>query len=199
MRRSEFLVTDPGLISQVLSESESGCVAMVDVDGGPYATEVNLLWFEGNLWFHSGLAGNKIQCLKQNPEVFISVVVPSSFVPSYATDAEKPCNATQFFRSVHIKGCARFITDMDTKIRVMEGFMAKMQPEGGHRPMKDFGKALAGTALVQITPENIVGKFKFGQNLSAEKRAGLIKTLESSSDPRSQEALKWISGLSNLR
>jgi len=196
MRRSEFLVTDPKLINPVLESAESGCVAMIDTDGSPYATQVNLMWFDRSLWFHSSNQGKKIQLIRSNPEVFVSVVLASSFVPSYATDPDKPCNATQFFRSVHLKGKAYLVDDLETKILVMQGMMQKMQPEGRHMPMQDAHKSLGAMALVQLKPEEITGKFKFGQNLSGSKKEGLIKTLQKSKDPRAQEALSWIKNLS---
>ncbi|OGG94254.1 MAG: hypothetical protein A2527_04975 [Candidatus Lambdaproteobacteria bacterium RIFOXYD2_FULL_50_16] len=195
MRRVEFLVTDPALIGAVFEEAESGCLGLIDETGAPYQTQVNLVWAQGALWFHSGPLGTKIKLIKACPKVHVSVVLASSFVPSYATDPQKPCSATQFFRSVHVKGEAQLVEDLGLKAQILGLLMQKLQPEGGYQPLEQYPSALRSVALVQIIPQEITGKFKFGQNLTAQKRQDLIKTLQESADPRAQEALAWINRL----
>jgi len=195
MRRSEFKIEDKNLIESFLNKAESGTVAMVSKNGEPYATQVNLVWFDNAIWFHSGLTGTKMSILKQSPKVHISVVEESCFIPSYATSSEDPCNATQFFRSVHIKGIAEIIHDLDLKAQVLSSLMTKMQPEGKHRSLSESKKGLLGTALIKILKKEITAKFKFGQNLTSQKRASLLDTLNESTDPRAKSALEWIKKL----
>ena len=61
--------------------------------------------------------------------------------------------------------------------------MEKLQPEGGHEQITAgselYKKALASTAVVAIEIESMIGKFKFGQNLTEKMREKVIQDLKS--------------------
>ena len=197
MRRSEFHVKDPQLIEHLLEEAEHlhlGCLAP---DGFPYVTAVNYAWVNQKVYIHSSLKGQKVSFIQQNNKVYLSLAEPFAFIPSWATDPDVACGATQFFQSVHIKGTALLVQDLDLKAAVMASMMKKMQPEGRHLDLSDpkHRAPLKGMALIEVTPEMISAKFKFGQNLKGKKRESVIAALEKSTDPRAQQTLLWIESL----
>ncbi|MDT8448058.1 MAG: pyridoxamine 5'-phosphate oxidase family protein [bacterium] len=199
MRRAEFKIEDPQLIQEFLDQAESLHLGTLDASGAPYVTAVNFVSFGGDLYFHSGPAGTKMANLRRDARVFLSLAEEFAFIPSYATQDEEACAATQFFRSVHLKGLAEEVADLAQKAQVLSALMAKMQPEGRHRPLLSddpfYQKALKGTALVKVVAQEVSAKFKFGQHLNPETRARLIKSLESSKDRRAQSTLAWMRAL----
>ena len=190
MRRNEFQITDQKHHDKILASCDFGQLAMVDKGNQPYQIPLNYLHHENSIFFHSSVTGKKIDCLQVNSEVVFSVLVPLSLIPSYFTDPNQACNATQFFLSLSVKGKAEFITDPSQKQRVMTAMMQRLQPEGGHRPISE--KQVKGMALIELPTEGITAKFKLGQNLSPEKFEVLIKKLEERGSELDLQTVYWM-------
>lgn len=197
MRRAEFEISDPALIEAFLTQAQSLTLATVGPDGAPYATSVNFIYRQDRFYLHSAPRGRKMENLRAQPKVFLNCAEEFAFIPSYATDPEAACAATHFFRSVHVRGLALEVEDLGLKARVLGALMAKMQPEGGHLPLDQpqFEAALRGTALVEVEPLELSAKFKFGQHLSAPKRAQVLAALERSEDRRAANTAEWVRAL----
>lgn len=202
MRRAEFLIQSPALLETFLAEVDCLHLGTLDEQGGPYVTAVNFVFAQGKFYFHSSLRGRKMENLRRFAPVYLSVAQEFSFIPSYATHPQEACGATQFFRSVHVAGTAVELENLETKTRALNALMAKMQPEGGYQPLSPLDpnhqKALKATAVVEITPVSITGKFKFGQNLKGERRLAVLDSLRHSPDPRAASTLAWMESLGEV-
>ncbi|MNI84708.1 hypothetical protein D3C73_1416350 [compost metagenome] len=88
------------------------------------------------------------------------------------------------------------VEELTEKAAVMSLFMQKLQPEGGYVPITadnpKYRPRLKGVALVRIVPEELTAKFKFGQNLKEEERAGVTQGLAGRNGPRDAETLDMM-------
>ena len=125
------------------------------------------------IYFHGKRGGRKMEAIRHNPEVFVSIVELGSLIPSYFSSEEGlACPATQFFASLEIEGSAQELHSSNEKARALEKLMQKYQPEGNYLPLNNeprYAKALEATAVVEIVIEQIRPKVKYGQKLPAER------------------------------
>jgi hypothetical protein len=96
----------------LLERMPVGRLAVTTADG-PYAVAVNYLFFEGDIYFHSGREGRKIEALRADPRLCFLVDDPGPQVLS-----ERGCGITQIYESVVCFGRAEFVEDHAEKRRI---------------------------------------------------------------------------------
>jgi nitroimidazol reductase NimA-like FMN-containing flavoprotein (pyridoxamine 5'-phosphate oxidase superfamily) len=182
MRRKEFAVEEAREIEEFLAEMTFGYLATVGEDGWPHIKALNFVYVDGAVYFHGSKAGEKMKDIQADNRVTFSVAKEYALIPSYLSHPKLACPATQFFKSVTVRGTAHLVEDLEEKARVFAAFMQKLQPEGGYAPFDpadaEYASNLRATALVKIEVEDLQAKFKFGQNLSKERREQVIAGLE---------------------
>lgn len=182
MRRREFEVTDPNELNVVLGAIDWGTLALITPAGTPLQVPLNFVHLEGQLYFHGSPAGEKVATLKQNSAASFLVVDAHALLPSTFFDSENACPATQFFKSVLVKGQVRLVQDLGEKARALQALMAKLQPQGGYDPIASenprYQAALRGVAVIAMSMTSVSGKWKLGQNLSPELANGIMEKLE---------------------
>ncbi len=180
-----FEITDKKTVEALLKEADYGTLALFD--GVPYSVPVNFVYFEGAICFHGSKKGRKASALAAHPRISMSIVEPFSVIPSYfSSDEGLACPATHFFKSVIIEGEASVIEEPMEKGRVMKALMEKLQPEGKYKDFSDpaYETMLGATAVFKISIDEMRAKFKFGQHLSDERFAMIIRHLEERGDER---------------
>lgn len=197
MRRNEFAITDSRQIEAFLMEQRWGVLSLHGDDGYPYAVPLNYLYAENRIYFHSAPAGRKLDLLRDDdPPVQFTVVKEYAYIPSYASGAEMACSASQFFKSVLIRGRAVAIEALPEKIAILEGLMRAFQPEGQYQPLapesESYRRMAAGTGLFMIQPEQISAKFKFGQHLPDEVFQRVTQYLQERGTPLDQETVQMM-------
>lgn len=180
MRRSEFEVTDKAAFEALLAKCEYGTLSLID-DDEPYGVPVNFVWHCGAVCFHGSREGRKAEIIKKNPKAAFSIVKPYSLIPSYFSDTRAACPATQFFASVHIAGSVEIVENDAEKCAILNAMMQKLQPEGKYETIDAanpiYTKMVSQTAIWKLTPSSKSMKVKAGQNLSDERKEGIIKQL----------------------
>ena len=175
-----FEVTDRSVINALLDSAEYGTLGLC-VEEIPYAVPVNFVRIGEAIFFHGALANKKMKMLSRNPNVSFSVVEHFALIDSDFSSTEGlACPATQFFKSVSIRGRASVVEGREEKATVLEALMQKLQPKGGYRPFHEnaYDKALKSTAVVRVDIGSLSCKFKFGQHLSDERFDMILKHLE---------------------
>jgi len=199
MRRSELEITDTEELEALLKAGSWGMVSLHSDEEWPYAVPMNYVYTNGIVALHSAPSGKRFELLGKNPRVQFTVVKEDSLIPSYALGGDIACPATQFFRSVMLWGEARFVSDLAEKADLLQAFMQRLQPEGGHRvisPTDEQYKAmLKHVCVIAIKHEKMTGKFKFGQNLSDENAGKLIRFLQGRALPGDAGTIKWMEKL----
>jgi hypothetical protein len=182
MRRKEFEIKDPNGLRPILDAIEWGVLALVTPQGTPLQVPLNFVRVDSQLYFHGSPVGEKITTLRQNSAASFLVVDPHALLPSTFFDPENACPATQFFKSVLVKGRVRLVEDLGEKARALQALMTKLQPEGGYEPIAAasprYQAALRGDAVIALSMDSLTGKFKLGQNLSQALADRIMEKLE---------------------
>ena len=187
MRRQDCEITEPEEQLAVLARAEWGTLGLVSAQGAPVLVPLNFVLHEGRIIFHGAHAGEKCGLLREGPQASFLVVEAYAQVPSYAFDPVNACPATQYFKSVLVKGRVEELRDPVQKAGALEALMRKLQPEGGYEPIRAESPAyqtrLQGVAVFALTCGEVTGKFKLGQKLSAEARGRVEAALEARGCP----------------
>lgn len=198
MRRKDFQELDRQSIEELLDAATHGFLSFVRPEGTPGIVAVNFVRVGPVIYFHGSPEGEKMRSLAANPEVALMVAGAMSLVPSYFTNSELACPASQFYRAVIVRGCVRIVEDHAEKAAVLQALMEKLQPEGGHAPIRAtdsrYRRQLATTAVVALPMEQVSAKFKLGQNLPRNKRASIARQLAERGGPSDAETATAMLG-----
>lgn len=147
MRRFKQLLPDEDAMS-ILRNGSNGVLSLSDPDGGVYGVPVSYACDgDGHVYFHSALAGHKIDCIKADPRCSFCVVGQDRIVPD---------EFTSYFRSVIVKGKMSRVTDHD---EIMKGLLLlcdKYSP--GVDPESEISKCLNHVAVLRLDIESMTGK-----------------------------------------
>jgi nitroimidazol reductase NimA-like FMN-containing flavoprotein (pyridoxamine 5'-phosphate oxidase superfamily) len=194
MRRKEFEVSEPELTEGFLAERNDGVLTFVGSDGWPKAVPLNYVYKDGAIYFHGSKQGEKMKGLHGDPRAEFVVYEAHAFIPSYFSDPYLACPATVYFRSVRIRGLVSQVEDSAEKSTALAALLNNMQPEGGHAPIdaedQRYSASLRGVAVLRLDPEEMTGKFKFGQNLSEQRREQVVRSLEQRGLPGDADTIK---------
>jgi len=193
MRRQEFEMTDKREIEAFLEEASFGFLSAIRPDGRPGITPLNFVYTDGAVYFHGSRIGEKMESVRRNPHVAFAVAKEYAIIPSYFTDPAMACPASAWFKSVIITGRIEAVEDPAEKASALEALMRKLQPEGGYDPIRPddprYAPRLQGVAVLKLVPDAISAKFKFGQNLTDEKRSQVSAGLTDRGLPLDRETL----------
>ena len=199
MRRKEFEVTDQTRMEEVLRSAEIGTLAVNGPDGWPRVTALNFA-YDGRILWHGAVAGERFECLKQDPRASFFAVSMQSYLPSHFLLEDNATGSSVAFKSVAVRGRCQFIEGPEEKCAVLNLLMEKYQPEGRYRRLtpedERYKKVLRATGVFALVPETMTGKFKFAQQKSEEDRRRIAEKLRergTASDLRvAEEMIKTI-------
>ncbi|MDF2924953.1 MAG: flavin-nucleotide-binding protein [Paenibacillaceae bacterium] len=196
MRRNEFNVEEQEEIKAFLQEMSFGYLATAGADGWPHLTPLNYVYVNGHIYFHGSHKGSKMKEIAASGKVAFAVAKEYAIIPSYYTDPAMACPASAFFKSVHIRGMAEAVSDLQEKAEVLSALMEKLQPEGGYDPITPddsrYMRELKAVAVVRVTIDELTAKFKFGQNMAAEHRDSVVAGLQERGRPDDQETAELM-------
>jgi hypothetical protein len=152
MRRYKKEITDPAAIRELLNTAQVGRLGTVRADGSPMIKPLNFVYEEGRIYFHTALAGEKMEDIRRDGRVVFEVDQPIA----YARGGPDPCSAKSLYKSVIIKGRASVCEDREEKLHALKCLMEKFEPEGGHGDFPE--EKLAITGVVRIDILEITGK-----------------------------------------
>ncbi len=109
MRRKEKEIKDKNDIKQIFKEAHVCRLGMLD-GKIPYIVPMNFGYRDNTLYFHSALAGRKIDILKKNPNVCFEIDIPGKPITS-----KEACSWSMNYRSIIGEGRAEFIKDNSEK------------------------------------------------------------------------------------
>lgn len=196
MRRKEFSIEEQQEIDAFLKEMSFGYLGTIGQDGWPHMTPLNYTYVNGSIYFHGSRRGEKMEEIVQSKQVSFAVAKEFAIIPSYFTDPRQACPATAFFKSVHIRGVAEPVEELEEKALALSGLMEKLQPEGGYAPITPADPKYAGelkaVSVVRITINELTAKFKFGQNLNEERRGKVLEGLAERGRPEDVETMEMM-------
>jgi uncharacterized protein len=149
MRRKDKEIRSKDIIGQLLSSSDICRIAMIDGDR-PYMVPLNY-GYDGNaLYFHSAMAGRKIEILKQNNKVCFEIEYQNEVIRN-----EIPCEWSAKYRSLIGYGTIVFITEPEAKMKGLDIIMAHYGKTGAntYKPGN-----LENIFILKLNIEEISGK-----------------------------------------
>lgn len=138
---------------QILQNAEYLVMATAGKNGLPYAAPLSFVYFEGRIYFHSGMhKGHRASNLAENP--YCSLAVVGKTQPVYTK------NFTTYFESVIIFGKVSAVTDSARKKTVLSALAEKYLPDFMERAEHDITASLERTAVYEISLDKVTGKAK---------------------------------------
>lgn len=196
MRRSELESSDGALFADLAASCEVGYLSLVTSTGYPRAIALNFAAIGETIYFHGSLEGEKFELILTKPRAGFTIVKPYSYIPSTWSAPRYACPATQFFKSIEIKGVCSAVEDPFEKARALGALMDKHQPEGGFDPIDPsvpvYAKALDGVGVFRVVPDSWTGKVKFGQNEPEKLRRIFVEKLRERDGVMDEETAREI-------
>ncbi|MDE6048900.1 MAG: pyridoxamine 5'-phosphate oxidase family protein [Paramuribaculum sp.] len=156
MRKSDRQMPAPRAL-EVFDNAPYITMSMTGADGNPYAVPLSIVRSnDTTFYFHCADEGEKIDCIKSNPMVWLSAV--SKCTPVFE---EEKLNFTEHYRSAMASGEAEFVIDKDEKIEALKLICERFLPKYMNFFTEAINRSLDRTTVVRITlKEPPVGKCK---------------------------------------
>ncbi len=186
----KLIIKSKDKIIKFLSEESTGRISSIDKEGFPQIIPMNFVFLDNSVYMHSHIRGEKIENIKRNSKVGFEVDRNLEFLPSYFSDPDDASLADTLYISVVIKGEAILVEDKKEKVLALNGLMKKYQPEGRYTPMRDDMDVLDATAVIKVTPKEMNGKYKIGQNMSKDEKIELATKILDKNSKTAKETVK---------
>ena len=186
----KLIIKSKDKIIKFLSEESTGRISSIDKEGFPQIIPMNFVFLDNSVYMHSHIRGEKIENIKRNSKVGFEVDRNLEFLPSYFSDPDDASLADTLYISVVIKGEAILVEDKKEKVLALNGLMKKYQPEGRYIPMREDMDVLDATAVIKVTPKEMNGKYKIGQNMSKEEKIELATKILDKNSKTAKETVK---------
>ena len=149
MRRKKQALR-PEDCARILAQGTSGVLPLLGDDGYPYAVPLSYVYHEGRVYFHSAMAGHKLDAVRRNKKVSFCVIDRDTIVPE---------EYTSYFRSVIVFGEMRILEDEAEKWSAMERLSMKYaredSPENRRRAIE---KDWAPLCVLELAVVHMSGK-----------------------------------------
>lgn len=178
-------------IIEFLNKQPVGRIASVDRNGYPQIIPMNFVYLAADdtmselnnkvsrdaVYMHSHRSGEKLDNIRINPKVGFEVDQHICFLPSYYFH---PCDASQadtLYISVVIKGRAGIIEDCEEKAFALNMLMQKYQNRDRYQELDPSMPSVREVAVIRISPHEIHGKYKIGQQWASAYRLKIAKAI----------------------
>ncbi len=135
---------------RILKEELRGVLSVNGDDGYPYGSPINH-WYneeDGNIYFHGGKKGHKIDAMKNCPKASFCVMDKG-----FVKEGEWALN----IRSVIVFGKMEFIEDQEEAMEITRKLSLKFTPDLEYIE-EEIKHSAAGTLVYRLVPQHICGK-----------------------------------------
>lgn len=135
---------------QLLKKERRAVLAVNGDDGYPYAVPMNFLYCEedGKIYFHGSRTGHKIDSLKKNDKVCLTVYGNETF----EKDSWAPC-----VQSVIVFGRCCLMEDRERAAGILRKLAEKYYPDQ-ETVEEEMNRSGAGVQMLELTVEHLSGK-----------------------------------------
>ena len=148
MRRKRQLLSDEESIG-ILKNATAGTLALLGDNDYPYAVPISYVYHERKLYFHSALAGHKVDAIRNCDKASFCVI---------DKDDVQPEKYTTFFRSVITFGRIHIIEDEQEKQETARLLGNRYNPDQEEALQKELEKGLARMVMIRFDMEHLTGK-----------------------------------------
>ena len=148
MRRKRQQLSEVESIG-ILQKATAGTLALLGDNDYPYAVPISYVYHERKLYFHSALAGHKVDAIRNCDKASFCVI---------DKDDVQPERYTTFFRSVIAFGRIHIIEDEQEKQETARLLGNRYNPDQEEALQKELEKGLARMVMIRFDMEHLTGK-----------------------------------------
>ena len=148
MRRKRQQLSEVESIG-ILQKATAGTLALLGDNDYPYAVPISYVYHERKLYFHSALAGHKVDAIRNCDKASFCVI---------DKDDVQPERYTTFFRSVIVFGRIHIIEDEQEKQETARLLGNRYNPDQEEALQKELEKGLARMVMIRFDMEHLTGK-----------------------------------------
>ena len=148
MRRKRQQLTNADSIA-VLQKATSGTLALLGDNDYPYAVPISYVYDNGKLYFHSAMAGHKVDAIRRCNKASFCVI---------EQDNVRPEKYTTYFRSVIAFGRIEIVEDEAEKRTIMHLMGNRFNPNHDDALQKELESGLAHMLAIRMDIEHLTGK-----------------------------------------
>jgi uncharacterized protein len=192
MRRKQCQVTDPQEITAILERCTVGRLASNGIDGYPYITPVNYVYWRGSIYFHCARKGEKTDNILRDPKVCFEVDLPLAYLDTGFDPSRPACQVHQFYHCVIIRGRAEIVEDLDEKVGALNALMASHEQIRGYSAITAESDAVGLCSVVAVRVDSLSAKSDLAQKKDEGTRRSIADYLEERNRPGDVEAARRI-------
>ena len=156
MRRKRQQLSEEESIA-ILEKATAGTLALLGDDDYPYAVPISYVYHEGKLFFHSALAGHKVDAIAGHKVDAIRKCEKASFCVIEQDDVQ-PKKYTTFFRSVIAFGRIHIIEDEQEKLETARMLGNRYNPNDEESLQKEIESGFSRMLMIRFDIEHLTGK-----------------------------------------
>ncbi|MGB3211589.1 MAG: pyridoxamine 5'-phosphate oxidase family protein [Desulforhopalus sp.] len=192
MRRKQSEIKEKSKITDILAQGRVGRLATLGKDGYPYITPVNYVYWQGSIYFHCSLKGEKLDNIDRHRKVCFEVDIPLAYLDTGYDRSMPVCDVGQFYQCVIIRGHAEIVEQSDEKVQALNALMAS------HENVPQFSDITAETpavklcAVVAVRIDSLSAKANLAQKKSETEKEKIRAYLQQRGLPGDLEAAALI-------
>ena len=148
MRRRRQLLSEEDSID-ILTKDTAGTLALLGDNDYPYAVPISYVYQERKLYFHSALAGHKVDAIRKCDKASFCVI---------DKDEVHPEKYTTFFRSVIAFGRIHIIEDEQEKQETARMLGNRYNPNNDESLQKEIESGISRMLMIRLDIEHLTGK-----------------------------------------
>ena len=147
MRRKKQELTEKQCLD-ILRRAKTATLALSGDDGYPYSVPMNFVYEDGKIYFHGAKEGHKIDAIKNNSKVSISIIDQEDVIEE---------ELTTYFRSIILFGKAKILQDDDEIYQAVNALGLKYCDDE-IAVEKEIQREWKALCCVEIIIEHLTGK-----------------------------------------
>lgn len=148
MRRKRQQLAEEESIA-ILQKATAGTLALLGDDDYPYAVPISYVYHDRKLYFHSALAGHKVDAIRKCDRASFCVI---------DQDAVQPQKYTTFYRSVIAFGRIHIIENAQEKLETARMLGNRYNPNQEEALQKEIENGLSRMLMIRFDIEHLTGK-----------------------------------------
>lgn len=133
----------------IMEKATSGTMALLGDNGYPYAVPLSYVYHDNKLYFHSALAGHKVDAIRNCDKASFCVI---------GSDDVKPQQYTTYYRSVIAFGRIRIIEDAEQKMAAARMLGNRYNPHHDEALAKELEQGFGRMLVMCLEIEHMTGK-----------------------------------------
>ena len=133
----------------LLANATAGTLGLLGDNGYPYAVPISHVYSDGTLYFHSAVAGHKVDAIRNCDKASFCVI---------AADDVRPSEFTTYFKSVIAFGRIYIVEDVNERLRAATMLGERFNPGDVEGLKKEMDKFFAHMLILRMDIEHLTGK-----------------------------------------